>query len=276
MRDRTWRTDAPDPETGRPGIAGVLRGSLKAILLVIVNFGCLALLLLVRAIEAPLFAPRRPITPWITQFVCRTSLAIIGLSYRIEGRAQAGGGAMVANHSSWLDIYALNASTRLYFVSKAEVARWPGIGWLARATGTVFITRQRTQTRAQVALFRERLGLGHELLFFPEGTSTDGRRVLPFNPTLFEAFLDPSLAENLNLQPISVIYEAPAGADPRFYGWWGDMSFGGHLWSVLTAPRQGRITVRYHPALPVKDFTGRKALSKAAEDAVRVPELSAT
>ncbi|WP_367998774.1 lysophospholipid acyltransferase family protein, partial [Photobacterium sanguinicancri] len=50
-------------------------------------------------------------------------------------------GAVVANHSSWLDIFALNARKRIYFVSKAEVAKWPGIGWLARATGTVFINR---------------------------------------------------------------------------------------------------------------------------------------
>ncbi len=273
MRDRTWRGDGPLPAPVAATPLGHLRGALKAAALIVVNFGCLALLLLIRIVEAPLFRPRRPLTPSITRLVCRTSLAIIGIRYRILGHPQKGGGAMVANHSSWLDIYALNAACRLYFVSKAEVAGWPGIGWLARATGTVFIARQRSAARAQVALFRERLAVGHELLFFPEGTSSDGLRVLPFNPTLFDTFMDPALAGS-TVQPVSVIYTAPEGADPRFYGWWAAMGFGPHLWKILTAPRQGAITVRFHEPLRVGDFADRKALARAAEEAVRVPDLT--
>ena len=269
MSQPTWGDDIPPPPRGRAGVLLQLRAVLRALALVGVNFGCLALLLLLRLVEAPLFAPRRPLTPRITQFVCRSSLAIMGLRYRVQGRPQRGGGAMVANHASWLDIYALNAATRLYFVSKAEVATWPGIGWLARATGTVFIARDRRHARAQVALFQQRLSAGHELLFFPEGTSTDGRRVLPFKPTLFAAFLGEEMPKGLSVQPISVLYEAPRGEDPRFYGWWGDMNFGGHLWSVLTARRQGRVTIRFHEPLQVAEFQDRKALARAAEEAVR-------
>ena len=175
----------------------------------------------------------------------------------------------MANHASWLDIFVLNAAKRVYFVSKAEVARWPGIGWLARATGTLFIARDRRQAAAQVALFRERLQAGHKLLFFPEGTSTDGLQVLPFKPTLFAAFTDPALGPDLAIQPVSVAYHAPAGADPRFYGWWGDMAFGPHLLSTLTARRQGRVEVVYHPPIRVADHADRKALARAAETAVR-------
>ena len=113
---------------------------------------------------------------------------ILGIRLQVTGRPMAERGAVVANHASWLDIFVLNAVSRVYFVSKAEVAGWAGIGWLARATGTVFIARKGTEAKEQQALFEARLRAGHRLLFFPEGTSTDSLRVLPFKSTLFAAF----------------------------------------------------------------------------------------
>jgi 1-acyl-sn-glycerol-3-phosphate acyltransferase len=176
---------------------------------------------------------------------------------------------VVANHSSWLDIFALNARKRIYFVSKSEVARWPGIGWLARATGTVFINRQAKEARAQKDIFEARLQAGHKLLFFPEGTSTDGQQVLAFKSTLFAAFFSEALRDRMSIQPVSVIYTAPNGADHRFYGWWGDMGFGPHLVRVLAAKRQGGVEIRYHPPLRVADHKDRKSLALACEEAVR-------
>ena len=181
----------------------------------------------------------------------------------------SGPGAIVANHASWLDIFALNATDRVYFVSKSEVAGWPGIGWLARATGTVFIARKGREARAQAALFEARLQAGHRLLFFPEGTSTDGRRVLPFKSTLFAAFLAEGVPPGLRLQPVSVVYHAPPGQDARLYGWWADMDFGPHLMRVLAQARQGQIEVIFHPPVAVADFADRKALAAHCEAAVR-------
>lgn len=178
-------------------------------------------------------------------------------------------GAVVANHSSWLDIFALNARKRVYFVSKAEVAKWPGIGWLARATGTVFIERNRKKAREQTLLFQERLSAGHKLVFFPEGTSTDGIRVLPFKTTLFAAFFTDELREFMYVQPVSVIYHAPVGQPNRFYGWWGDMDFGPHLLKTLGARRQGWVELIYHIPAKVSDFENRKALAAHCEEAVR-------
>jgi 1-acyl-sn-glycerol-3-phosphate acyltransferase len=106
-------------------------------------------------------------------------------------------------------------------------------------------------------------------LFFPEGTSSDTRRVLPFKSTLFEAFFDPSLSHMAQIQPVTVIYTPPPGEPPRFYGWWGDMEFGGHLLKLLAARRHGAVEVVYHPALRVADFADRKALAAACEAAVR-------
>ncbi|MBD3787055.1 MAG: 1-acyl-sn-glycerol-3-phosphate acyltransferase [Sphingomonadales bacterium] len=235
----------------------------------LLTYGGLGLLLALRAVEWPLFGQRRPWTPHLTQAVCRAAFTVLGIGYRVTGRPMAEIGAVVANHGSWLDIFALNACQRVYFVSKAEVARWPGIGWLARATGTVFIRRDPREARAQTELFEARIRAGHHLLFFPEGTSTDACRVLPFKSTLFQAFYAHDLDKVMKIQPVSVIYRAPEGADPRFYGWWGDMGFGPHLVKVLAERRQGSVEIVFHAPLAVRDFPSRKALAAAAERAVR-------
>lgn len=252
-----------------PRFAGWLRAVPRAVLLATVVFGGLVLLLLLRLVERPLFGLARPVTPFVTQGVCRLALVILGLRLVVRGPAMAGRGALVANHASWLDIFVLNAADRVYFVSKAEVAGWAGIGWLARATGTVFITRKGTEARQQQAVFEARLRAGHRLLFFPEGTSTDSRRILPFKSTLFAAFFTHGLDHVMQIQPATVIYRAPKGLDPRFYGWWGDTGFAPHLLAVLAERHRGQVEVVLHRPLEVDAFDGRKALAAACEAAVR-------
>jgi len=264
----TWFSSEAPPEFQRDAghvLRVVLRGGP---LVLVLGLGVLATLGL-RMIEAPLFRLYRPWTPFITQGVCRMAFVILGIRHEVTGAPMLEPGAVVANHSSWLDIFALNACKRVYFVSKSEVADWPGIGLLAKITGTVFIRRNPREARAQTAVFERRLLIGHRLLFFPEGSSTDGMRVLNFKSTLFQAFFSKALCHRLYVQPVSVIYDAPADVDPRFYGWWGDMSFAEHLMQVLGARRQGRVRVIYHPPLKVDDFPGRKALAADAEAQVR-------
>ncbi len=263
-----WDSDAPVP-TPHIGLAGWLRVVVRGAALALLVFGGLALLLLVRLVERPVFGLHRPITPGITTFVCRWALRIIGLRHRIIGSPMTGRGAVLANHTSWLDIFVLNAAKRVYFVSKSEVAGWPGIGWLARATGTMFIERNAARAREQTLLLRDRLLAGHKLLFFPEGTSTDGLQVLPFKTTLFEAFFAEDLKNEIAVQPVSVYYRAPVTEDKRLYGWWGDTSFGSHLLITLAQSPQGEVEVIYHAPLAVKDHDSRKALARACETAVR-------
>ncbi|ETX27547.1 lysophospholipid acyltransferase family protein [Roseivivax isoporae] len=264
----TWN-DAPPPLAAAPGVTGWLRAVLRGLCLGAVVFGGLVVLLAVRLVERPLCGMDRPVTPHVTRLVCRWALVTLRLRVEVTGRPMRTPGAMVANHASWLDIFVLNAQGCLYFVSKSEVAGWPGIGWLARATGTVFIRRDRREAAAQTRLFEERLRHGHRLVFFPEGTSTDGQRILPFKTTLFAAFLVPELAGRLTIQAVTVDYRAPEGADPRFYGWWGDMSFGAHLLRMLSAPRQGRVLLTFHPGTPVSDHRDRKTLARHLELQVR-------
>ena len=264
----TWHGEATPPTIPRPGPLGwclvVTRGlGILSVLLI----GVL-LILPMRGVERLVAGPRRPVTGPHVQLVCRLCLWILGLRWRREGTALRGPGAVVANHSSWLDIFVLNAAMPVFFVSKAEVAGWPGINILTRVTDTHFVTRDPRLASQQAAEFADRTRAGHRLLFFPEGTSSDGRRVLPFKPTLFQGFLDPALPHGLAIQPMSAHYHAPAGRDPRFYGWWGDMALGPHLLAVLAEPRQGAVTVRLLPPIPVAGET-RKTLAAQAEAAVR-------
>ncbi|RVV99738.1 1-acyl-sn-glycerol-3-phosphate acyltransferase [Mesobaculum littorinae] len=265
---QTWHSDTPPDPVPAPGVAGWARIVARGGAMVLLILCGLVLLLVLRVVERPIFGLRRPVTPYITQGVCRGALAILGLRVVRHGHRLAGRGAAVANHGSWLDIFVLNAADRVYFVSKAEVRDWPGIGWLARATGTVFIRRDPREAQAQRRLFEDRLRAGHRLMFFPEGTSTDGQRVLPFKSTLFAAFVTEDLAPVLDIQPVSLRYIAPDAAPPRFYAWWGDMDFGSHMLKLLAAPRQGRVVLTYHPPVAVARMPDRKALARATGQAV--------
>ncbi len=264
----TWNPEE-EPDPVRVGPMGWLRVALRGLLLFVILLVGVLLTGLLRLIEVPFFGLHRPWTPWITQAVCQLAFQVMRLKRTVIGTPMSGRGAVVSNHASWLDIFTLNAHKRIYFVSKAEVAKWPGIGLLARITGTVFIARDPKQAKAQTQLFEDRLKAGHRLLFFPEGTSTDGIRVLQFKTTLFQAFLGENLRDVMQIQPVTLVYEAPKGQDERFYGWWGDMDFGSHLLKTLAAPRHGAVTLVYHSPVKVTDFPDRKALAAHLENVVR-------
>ncbi|MEC3860484.1 lysophospholipid acyltransferase family protein [Mesobacterium sp. TK19101] len=265
----TWKGEDDSVPPLKLGPAEWLRVLRRGLVLGTVVFGGLLVLLLVRLVERPIWGLHRPITPYITQWVCRMAFLILRMPLTAHGPRIKGQGAVVANHSSWLDIFALNSRKNVYFVSKSEVANWPGIGWLARATGTVFIRRDPREAREQTRLFEDRLLAGHRLLFFPEGTSTDGLRVLPFKSTLFQAFFSDRLHHALQVQAVTVIYYAPDGEDENFYGWWGDMDFGTHLLKTLAVREQGRVELIYHPPVRVDDFPNRKTLARHLEQQVR-------
>jgi 1-acyl-sn-glycerol-3-phosphate acyltransferase len=268
-----WR--ATPIEAPRIGPLGWLRIMLRGGVLGLVTYGGLVVLLLLRLIERPLCGQSRPVTPWITQMVCKAAFLIMGIGLSVQGVPMRQMGAVVANHSSWLDIFALNAVQRVYFVAKSEVEAWAGIGWLARATGTLFIARKGSQAKHHQDLFETRLRAGHKLLFFPEGTSTDAIRVLPFKSTLFAAFYTHGLDHLMHIQPVTVIYHPPKGADPRFYGWWGEMDFAPHLLQTLAAGRQGRVEVIFHPEVPVDAFASRKELAAHCERVIRASHTNA-
>lgn len=264
----TWGLDL-DPPAPKRSRWGAVLGAIRGLALGGLLITGLAALVTLRGVEHLAQLSARPLSAHLVRQVCRAALAILGLRVTVTGAPLRGRGAIVANHCSWLDILVLNAAAPVFFVAKAEVARWPVIGWVAGLTGTVFIARDPSQAAAQKALFEARLTAGHRLLFFPEGTSSDGAGVLPFKSTLFAAFFTPELRPLLQIQPASLRYNAPEGQDAKFYGWWGKMDFGGHFWQVLCQPRQGRALVQYHPAIALSEPQDRKALAAWAETAVR-------
>jgi lyso-ornithine lipid O-acyltransferase len=77
------------------------------------------------------------------------------------------------------------------------------------------------------------------------------------------------------IQPVTVVFHAPAGEDPRHYGWWGDMEFGSHLLKTLATPRQGRVEVTFHPEVPVDAFANRKDLAQHCERVIRAAHVTA-
>lgn len=206
----------------------------------------------------------RRLAPWAVQVWARIMLRVLGLRLRCEGAVMRHSGALVANHASWLDIVTLHGVARVFFVSKAEVEGWPVIGPLGRAIGTQFIERRAVEAKRQTEALRARLLRGDRLCIFPEGTSSDGRRVLPFKSALFGVFFEPETRDLLWVQPVSLGYRPGPGLPADFYGWWGDMEFGGHLLSVLALSRGGEIRVVFHAPLRPTDFGDRKAMATMA------------
>ena len=132
------------------------------------------------------------------------------------------------------------------------------------------ILKKEVRLRGRVnQIGRALLLLGQRLLFFPEGTSTDGQLVLPFKTSLFASLLESQNENNLYVQPISIIYHSAQGQNIRTYGWWGDMNFGGHLLKILALQQHGSVEVVYHPPLSVSKFSDRKTLARATETKVR-------
>lgn len=119
----------------------------------------------------------------------RQALSILGVSLRVQGSAPAGGPVLlVSNHISWLDILVLNAATPARFVSKADVKSWPVLGHLVSGAGTVFIEREKRRDAMRVVHHvAEALQAGDVVAVFPEGTTGEGREVLPFHANLLQA-----------------------------------------------------------------------------------------
>jgi 1-acyl-sn-glycerol-3-phosphate acyltransferase len=248
----------------------VLRGIWAAVALAVL----FALFLPLRGIDLMLARiAGRPVTALGPPFVrlwAAQALPTLGLRFVRHGRPMRGGGAFVANHSSWIDIVALQRAAAPFLVSKAEVRSWPVIGHIGRAIGTMFIDRRPAEAKRQEAELFARLARGDRMAIFPEGTSSDGMRILPFKSSLFGVFFAPDLRDGMAVQPVTIVYRPRADLPAAFYGWWGEMDFAGHLRDVLARSTGGVVELTFHPPMPLSEFADRKALAQAASDAVRV------
>ncbi len=199
---------------------------------------------------------------------------LIGISVRVIGTpaTRTGGRRViyVSNHSSWVDIPVIGGVLDGCFVAKGDVAGWPVIGTIARLGRTVFVSRSRTSTGKERDAMRAKLKDGDNLILFPEGTSSDGSRVLPFRTSFFAVAESRGTGDRADLpliQPVSVVYDRlgglPAGRASRpVFAWYGDMDIASHFWR-LTQNIGLRATVLLHAPLDPARFADRKALSQA-------------
>ena len=195
------------------------------------------------------------------RFYHRTLCRLIGLKLRVIGVAsEARPTLYVSNHSSWLDVLVLGAMLDARFVSKSEVENWPLIGWVAKLGRTVFVSRSRGRTGGEAHDMRLRLAGGDSLILFPEGTTSDGARVLPFRSSFF-AVAGAATA----VQPVTVVYDRLGGLpvgrrDRPLFAWYGDMETGSHAWRLLR--RTGtRATLVLHAPFAPGEAPDRKALA---------------
>jgi lyso-ornithine lipid O-acyltransferase len=179
-------------------------------------------------IRSPLSLERR--ARWL-QSACKMVLHSLGIQYHVEGQVPTCG-VVVSNHLSYLDILILSSAMPCFFVAKAEIDKWPYFGRAARTGGTLFIDRSSLASADKVASqITERLALPVPILFFPEGTSTDGASVHRFHTWLFE----PAARAGAPVTAASVRYVLADGLQERDLCWFGDAPFLPHLWKTLAA-----------------------------------------
>lgn len=255
----TWNAELP-PELPAARPLGRVVGALRVVMVVAVTALALGLFVIGRFLRGAL-GRRVTFHFGVARLWSRVCLWLAGLRLEVRG-TPVESGALVANHCSWADILAVRSVRLVYFVSKGEVASWPGVGLLARVTGTIFINRRRAEAKRQEAVLRSRIAHDQLLCFFPEGTSTDGLRVLPFKSSLFSAFFPDGQGTDFPIQPVTIRYHVPSGMPATFYGWWGDMGFESHIWDVLSRPGGGTAEVIFHPPVSAGRFADRKRLAE--------------
>ncbi len=199
------------------------------------------------------------------KLVCK----ILGVRLRIIGAPPQQPSLFISNHVSWLDIPILSATHPVSFIAKKEVATWPFFGQLSKLQRSVFVDRERrSKTATSRNEISERVKAGDTVVLFPEGTSHDGRNVLPFKSSLLGA-VDRA---DIPVVPLAICYRNVSGMPltsrqrPR-YAWYGDMDLVPHLWAMVQA---GNITVDvvFLDAMYLGQ-DGRKALAQKCEVLIR-------
>lgn len=193
----------------------------------------------------------------------RRLLHLMHVDIRTAGALAHPNVMVVANHVSWLDIFALHAVGPVRFIAKSEIARWPLVGRLVRGVGTLFVERARRHDTHRVN--REvaaALADGDIVAVFPEGTVTNGTKVLPFKASLLQPIID----VRGSVQPVAIRYRTPAG-DASFVAAYDDVSFLHSFWRICGA----RALVVDMIALPPLPTAGRhrRELAVDAEAAIR-------
>ncbi|HKB58644.1 MAG TPA: lysophospholipid acyltransferase family protein [Gallionellaceae bacterium] len=211
------------------------------------------------AVVYPLFGAtaQHAILRWWSKAV----LAILGVRLDAQGARPGmleGGVLLVANHVSWLDVFAVNAVRPSCFVAKSEVRDWPAIGTLCKRAQTIFISRARRGDAAEASRrMAARIASGECVAVFPEGTSTDGTDVRPFHSPLFQSAIEAARP----VIPVAIHYRDGAGHPAREAAFIGEMTFVQSLVNILSCESLHVSLLFLRPI----DCTGKNRRGVAAE-----------
>ena len=192
-------------------------------------------------------------------------LRVLGVRVRTTPAPNLPGGALlVCNHVSWLDIYLIYAAQRVHFVSKSEVRAWPVAGWLAHKTGTLFLERGRRADTARVnAEMRALMQSGAWVAVFPEGTTSDGRGLRRFLPSL----LQPAVELNCPIVPAALRYRSLDNAYSAAPAYIDELSLWQSLMRIISEPG---LIAELQFGEPILPNGHRRDLAAQAERAVTV------
>ncbi len=194
--------------------------------------------------------PNNPVNTRYVQYFCRRLCEVFNIEVEVHGAIPREPALWVSNHISWLDVAVLGSGARVFFLAKAEVEKWPILGKLAKGGGTLFIKRgsgDSLRIREQITGF---LKQDIPVLFFPEATTTDGRKVKKVHGRLLGAAIEAQRP----VQVCVICYVNQQGELDLVAPFIGEMTFAEHVQRVLEMPKVTAHLMTL-PAIPVRGHT---------------------
>lgn len=211
-------------------------------------------------------------SPW-PQLFLSLSARIAGARVTVRGKPVKRDVLYIANHISWLDILTLSGNTGCAFVAKADMIDWPVFGWMASLNNSVYVSREnRLDVGAQKIAIQTALVTGQAIALFPEGTTANGRDLLPFRSSLLATVAPPP--SGITVQPVAIDY----GASAPDIAWTEDESVGVNALRIMGRKQRLNVILHFLEPLDPADFSDRKAMAAHSRDeiaAVLFPAYSA-
>lgn len=189
-------------------------------------------------------------------------LFIFGVNVKVKGNPIKNKAIFFSNHTSYLDIFILGSIVNGLFVAKSEIKSWPIISFICKLGKTIFVNRgRRSETTFQLNQIINNLKSGYNIFIFPEGTSNDGTKILPFKSSLFE-IIKIGKEEKFRIQPVSISYLYLDGMPinkslRKLISWYGRMDLLPHVWKFIGLGKS-EIQVYFHEPKYFKEFSNRK------------------
>ena len=199
-------------------------------------------------------------------------IKIFGIKVNIKGKKSNKNVLFISNHISYLDIFVLGSSVDALFVAKSEIDTWPFINKMCVLGRTIFVNRNDIRkVKGQLNRITTTLKSGYNVILFPEGTSSNGSKVLPFKTSLLGVIEDKD-SEELYIQPISVSYSKLDGIPIEikfrpFFAWFGNMDLVSHAWKFLGLGFS-EVNVNFHEPKKFSHFKDRKQAAKYCHDII--------